>query len=102
MYSLYEGYLTNANPDKFGRYIFSYQGQSGSFAGYFKADENPFNAIYTEHTDKGYGMFFKNMNAQWSGYYKAGESFFDIPSRIKTFPYFDQGDRFGHKIADKE
>ena len=35
IHQIYEGYLTNANPDKFGRFIYSTNGQSGSFTGYF-------------------------------------------------------------------
>lgn len=53
--------LVKANPTGFGRFIYSAQGQSASFTGYFKADEKDvWKTIYTDKVDKGYGWLFMN------------------------------------------
>ena len=93
IFSLYEGYLEKANPHGFGRFIYSSEGQSGSFSGYFKADFT-FNTIYSETLQKGYGFLFQNKRPKWSGYYEEGEGYLTIPSKIKAFSYFTQTDKF--------
>ena len=76
---MYEGYIKQASPFGFGRFIFNFDGGiNGNFMGYFKYvdDVAP---LVPARTQKGYGMLFSMGKPKYQGFYEDDSYFTRAP-----------------------